>query len=213
MGPGTTRTERSKVIQPSFWRSVVTVVLGAAATTLVGCGAEPHTAPAAPAFTGPYASDFTQAWDESDSDFVREVLRDERISDQEWAEVGTRITDCFSRNGVTFLGFEDDGSYSIDPGSVDASRANELLAECEGDSGEDWIGYLRNQSLRNPENLDLDQLTADCLVDRRAVAPDYTVEDYRRDVESQGFPYLDPVAGPEIFAGCNRDPLGLLDAG
>lgn len=202
------------------------IALGVAAACLVGCTVvgNPPVAPMRsddvfdpseppPAFAGPYAAEFSEAWRGADLAFVRDVLYDESISDEEWAEVGTRMESCFAQYGMTFLGFEADGSYGVDPGEVDSDRTQELLAACEAQSGERWLSYLRDALRTNPENRDFFELVAACLVAAGAVAQGYEGEDYRVDIATGDVPLIDPVGGRETASRCNADPLDLIDAG
>ncbi|TXK18986.1 hypothetical protein [Homoserinibacter sp. GY 40078] len=176
-----------------------------------GEGTAGATAPM-PEFAGPHAAEFIEAWQETDSDFVRAVLADEVISDQEWAEVTTRIDACFARNGVEFLGFEPEGGYGVGPSGHDGDEMQEIFAGCELESGEVPISRIRNSVLTNPEGLDFDELIVECLVDREVVPPGYTVDDFRRDEPSpESVPYLDPVGGREAYRECYNDPLDLLE--
>jgi hypothetical protein len=201
---------------------ITVVALAAVVMALVGCtqpAAGPSTSPdgsfdaseAPPAFSGPHASLYIEAWGDADSSFVRDVLRDETISDQEWAEVVSRLSACFSRNGVEFLGFESSGEYGVDAGSVAADRVQELFPMCERESGESPLGYLRNHILINPDGRDLDELILECMTREGAVAPDYTIDSFRRDYEHLTFPYIDMVDGEKTFWACNSDPLDLID--
>lgn len=163
-----------------------------------------------PAFTGPYAAEFAEAWRETDLDFVRDVIRDERITDQEWVEMSTRRESCFARYGMTFLGFEPEGGYAVNPGPVDGDRAQDLLAECEEESGERWLNYLQNSARINPDNVDLSELIAACLVRAGAVPPGYTADHYRRDSADGEIPLTDPVGGRQAHNECSSDPLDLV---
>jgi hypothetical protein len=65
-------------------------------------------------------------------------------------------------------------------------------------------------AVTNPENRDVNEIMAECLVREKAVASGYSASDYQEDVPQMSFPYLDPQTGPAIFAACNNDPLSLL---
>ncbi len=159
-----------------------------------------------PNFTGPYASDFRSAWIQSNSPFVRSVISDEKITDQEWAEVAARMSACLKAKGLTFRGFNPDGSYSVGNGDVSGSQANADLPGCEQQSGEQWIGYLRQQMATNPNNTPIAQLMAACLIRVGAVGPGYTEQDYERDAPTMSFPYLNPATGKAKFLECNSNP-------
>ncbi|NYD67355.1 hypothetical protein [Agromyces atrinae] len=165
----------------------------------------------APKFSGPFAAEYGDAWEKSGTEFVHGVLVDEQISDQEWAEVAQRMTDCFERNATAFGGYESDGGYSIDPddSSMSDDDLNALADGCEIESGHRWIGILRGLQRMNPENRDIFTIMAECLVREGAVASGYTAEDYRRDFEADTFPFLEAETGRAIYLACNDDPLAL----
>ena len=188
---------------------VVAVVASLAACAPVGADrADPPSdaREAAPEFSGPYAGAFRQAWSETSSPFVRSVIEDERITDQEWAEVGTRLSSCLEAAHIVFLGFEASGGYGVDPGSLGIDEASESLAKCEHESGESPIGSLRLNSIINPDNVDFDELIAACLVDKGVAERGYTAEDYR----DQAAMLFDSNDNRLAKTQCVSDPLGLI---
>lgn len=160
----------------------------------------------APSFTGPYAGELRQAWLDSDSEFVRSVIADQTVSDSEWAEVETRIADCFEKNGMKLRGYRDDGSYELDTQGLEADKANEILPICESESGEKWLNFLRFAAAENPDGTPIEDLVVACLIRNEVVGPDYTAEQYLRDAPQMSFPYLDASTGPDAFAACSNNP-------
>lgn len=193
----------------------------AAVLLLAGCAAAPSapitepvgSAPPSPGFEGVFAAEYLQVWNEADSDFVRSVIEDSQISEQEWSETEKRLSTCLSEAGIEFLGFDEEGGYSVNPGSIDGERANDILGECEKSSGEYLVGYLRTLAIINPENRDIDVAMTECLIRENLVDSSYTVEQYRNDSVNQTFPFIDPVNGPNDFSTCASDPLGVLSGG
>lgn len=192
-------------------------VLGLVAASCVGCSESPDgafpsspsadSAPAAPEFSGPYATEYQQAWIESDSEFVRLVIEDEQISELEWSEVADRMGSCFGENGMNFLGFDADGGYEVDLLGAEPDTADSIATTCETESGETWIGFLRGQAISNPGNTDVQPLIYECLVAEGALPAGYSFDDYLRDLPTQDFPYVDPDSGPADFSECSTDPL------
>lgn len=167
---------------------------------------ESHEAPDTPDFSGPFASDYAQAWSESDSEFVRLVVRDEEVSEQEWAEVESRMSTCFSDAGATFEGYTPDGGYAAQKNSLSSERMNEVMGECEKSTGEAWIGYLWFTPQTNPQNTPAEEIITECMIRNGVVGPDYTPEDFLRDNPAMSFPYLDAENGQKGFLECNADP-------
>jgi len=201
------------------YRIAAVAALAAATAVLTACTVqlepshdEPARAENAPEFTGPQSSEYADAWRAAASDFVRDVIRDETITDEEWAEVTTRIDSCLARYGIEFLGFEPEGGYGVDAVGMDGDIVQERLAECEKESGEHPIGYLRTQGRINPEGRDLDELIWECLVRERVVPDGYTFDEFTADYREMDIPFLDPDAGRQAFQTCNSDPLDLIDA-
>lgn len=181
-----------------------------AGLTVTGCtGADRDTGTAAsqpPAFTGPFAAEYTEAWQKSETPEVRTILEDGRISDQEWSQVLKTLDDCLTESGVTLVAYDEhDGSYEADVGEMSGDTANERMGICEKVSGEAWVGRLYRAQTTNPENIPETQLLTDCLIRNHAVPESYTVEQYLTDAPTMSFPYLDEH-GPQTLAGCSADP-------
>lgn len=177
---------------------------GCTDTTTTSSSKEPHGD--APAFSGPYAAEYTQAWEESDSQFVRTVIEDEQITDQEWAELESRMASCFQDAGASFDGFTPDGGYGAQKNALSSEQLNTLMGECEKSTGEAWLNYLWFSPQINPDNTPFEELMTACLIRTGVVAADYTVEQYLRDVPTMDFPYLDSKTGRDGFQACNADP-------
>lgn len=161
----------------------------------------------APEFSGPYKDDLKQAWVESNSDFVREVLADQIVSDQEWAEVVSAMDKCFTENGLSFKGFDDGGGYSLGPASISSDEINDIQLTCEKRSGESWLNFFRYAATKNPDRIPAEQALTACLIKHGAVAPDYTPEQFIEDSPGMNFPFKDEDKGEEIFKQCNMDPF------
>lgn len=195
----------------------VTTVAVAALLSLVACSTAEQgstTADRAPAvdqptFTGPYAAEFTALYRDASSDFVRQVLADETITDAEYAEMAERMRDCLAGEGVIFSGFADDGSFS----ASDAPNGGDtyaLVLACGTEAGHDSIGLLHDLMTTNPDNLDVPTIMADCLVRLGAAPAGYDGESYSRDGE-HSFDQLRAYApGADLaLSTCSDDPLDL----
>lgn len=175
-------------------------------TTSIETRTAPSTASEGPGFSGPFAAEYAQAWTESGSDFVRLVIEDEEISEQEWAEVEERMATCFSNEGATFEGHTPDGGYAAQKNALSGERLNELMGECEKSSGEAWLGYLWFSAQKNPDNRPAEEIITECMIRNGVVAPDYAPEDFVRDNPTMSFPYLSSGEGQKGFLECNADP-------
>lgn len=165
-----------------------------------------------PSFTGPWAAEFAAEYRNTDSDFVRLILANENITDQELAEVRDRFTECLSAYGFSDVSFEDDGAFGFDaPEGSDSDVVNDQVLMCSVESGESSVGALHSLVRRNPERLDESTIMAACLVRKDAVDPSYGAEEYARDLPGASFPYLAGSAGQAAFQQCSADPLGLFE--
>ena len=196
-------------------QSVVVVLLIGFALT--GCATTTTTekAHSAPKFEGPWAAEFTSAYKAAKSDFVRGVLKDGKITDQEFSEMTERFKSCLDSSGITFEGFKEDGSYdtSFPPGSISGDEAHKRIDACSSEAGEDRVGALHSWLQRNPQKLDENQIMASCLVSKGAVDASFTAKEYAKDVATLTFPFLNKAKGEEALSSCESDPLGLISGG
>lgn len=182
--------------------------------TLAGCAASPEARaasdpiprPAVPDFSGPFAAEYAEARSEADSDFMRAIVEDEKVSEDEWTQVESRVTSCFTEAGARFEGHDEDGGYAASKNELSSERMNEVMAACEISSGEHPIGYLWFSAQKNPQHLPWESIISECLIRNGVVAPGYTAQDFLEDNPTMSFPYLDPNTGPERFLACNNDP-------
>jgi hypothetical protein len=198
------------VIAARTMMSLRLAVVAAATAALAGC-----TQPIPPAdFTGPWAELFEDAYVRSDSEYVRAILKDEVITDQEYSETFERYRECDAALGITLGPVEPGGggSFSIPPG-MGSDGAVQADAQCSERTGEKWVGMLYWAVRANPENLDGLTILIDCLVNAGVVEPGYTPEDYHRDTMQEGpfFPFKDFKRDKPLYDACTTDPLGLLE--
>ncbi|GAA2049669.1 hypothetical protein [Leifsonia soli] len=191
----------------------VFVIVGAAATIVVaalgGCASAGHPSSGAsspafqgpvPSFTGPWASEFEQAYRSTNSDAVHEILAKGSITDRDYAEVSAEYERCMANKGFPTRVTGPGGEAEID-GGEDSLKADEA---CNGDFA--IIASLRGSILRNPQNLDENEIVVACLVANGVVPQSYTAKEYESNLESQTFPFSIDDAE---FTRCARDPLGL----
>lgn len=158
-----------------------------------------------PQFSGPFSAELEAAWDESESDFVRGVINDQSISDQEWAELGTRMATCLEQYGIRFDGFDDQGGYDASGNTLSGDALEEALSDCETSTGEVWIHGLRLSMSTNPSNAAVEVAMTDCLIRNGAVGPEYTAEQFLKDNPNLSFPFMG-TPEEEIFWSCNSNP-------
>lgn len=167
----------------------------------------------APEFSGPYAAEFADFYQNANSDFVREVLADEVITDAEYAEMKNRFSICLSDRGVTLKEIAPDGSISTSV-ATGGGNTNSIVSDCSKQSGESTIGALYTFTQANPDNIDTATAVAACLVRDGVVSPDYDAADFSIDIAGR-FAAVEELS-PELkesLMSCSSDPLGLVEAG
>lgn len=196
-----------------FARHVASVmVLAGATAALVGCSSGGSITSDEMKFTGPHASTFEEIWNQTSSEFAKEVIKDQEITDQEWAETRARMKSCIEDAGMTLDSLEDDGAIVVGFNQVSKERGRADIDVCKEDSGLNAISFLRDQLKTNPENRDIAELVAECLVRANVVEVTYNAEAYRResqgDVERRpGISYVvDADTGFAALMECNSDP-------
>ncbi|RLP71852.1 hypothetical protein D9V32_15970 [Mycetocola tolaasinivorans] len=152
----------------------------AAATALVvvlglsACSAEQT------ASSGPYAAQFEQARKGAVTDFQREVLKDNVITDDEFRETRERYIRCLADAGIKAVA-NPDGSYDL----ASAPSAAEEVAErrCT-DETTGSIEALYNSMRSNPKNEDLSAMIPDCLRAQGVVDAAFTNENWEQFVRA-----------------------------
>lgn len=181
---------------------------------LTGCSTPSPTSdapdPSTPEFTGPYAEEFRSDYESASSDFVRAVLRDGQVTEQEYSEMQSLFAKCLATSGIV-IKLNEDGSFNTTaPKSMTNDTSHAITVRCSKESGEDVIGSLYSFVHRNPEHLDENTIMAACLVRQKVVSPDYSAKDFARDSPAGDFIFVDPTNGRKALETCSSDPLDLL---
>ena len=151
---------------------------------------------------GPWADEFEQAIRDAQTQFEKDILADGRITDAEFSEATAKYLDCMESAGVpveivgsgaamTFQTTDNAGFDAHDP--TCQTGTIQLLSPL-------YVGI--NQ---NPNNDDIMQLVADCLVEAGVAPKSYDASALEREIsENSGV----PVANPEVLSACANDPGG-----
>ncbi len=137
-----------------------------------------------PEFEGPYAAEFADFYVHSTSEFVRAVLADGEITDAEYAEMVTRLSECLDGYGVELQSIAPGAGMST-TNAPNGADTHEIINTCSVVAGENSIGALRDFMADNPDNADPTPLIVQCLVDSGTVPSDYGVEDFDTDSQSR----------------------------
>lgn len=193
-------------------RAAVTALVAAAlAVQLAGCSQQSAPSGEAtrqsavyngevPTFSGPWASEFADAYRSTKSGIVHRILEKGSITDQDYAEVSSAYVKCMANKGFTARVTGPAGE-SITEAGTESFGAEEM---CNPDLA--VIATLRGNMLRNPENRSEEEIVAACLVERKVAPPGYSARDYEADLKAEKFPYSVDDRG---FSKCVNDPLGL----
>lgn len=195
--------------------SAVTAFLAAAALAACSQSSAPHDqrplaepSPAfqgdVPEFTGPWATEFADAYRSTTSDVVHKILAKGAITDEDYASVSSEYVTCMKNNGFAVEITGPAGQASVEgDGDVDAATK-----ACDGDMA--VISSLRYATSRNPQHLDENAIVAACLVEKKVVPASYTAQEYETNLQTHTFPFSTETAE---FLHCNSDPLGLAAGG
>lgn len=112
-----------------------------------------------PSSNGPYAAQFAQARDQALTDFQRDVLSDDRITDEEFRETRQKYIDCLADAGMHATA-RPDGGYDFAPAPTAKQEADEIRCSMETTRLVEPLYY----SLQvNPDDEDFSALIAECL--------------------------------------------------
>ncbi|MDO5535698.1 MAG: hypothetical protein Q4F65_13745 [Propionibacteriaceae bacterium] len=178
----------------------------APATPPAGYGPAPVPLPPGapvPTFTGPYASQFDQAYRSSQSDLQRTVLADGRITDAELVAMQDEYRKCMVGAGILQVNFDVGGSMLVKPPDDWAEdQVHDVVFGCAPTTLNSDLELLYDRMRRSPTTPDTVAVTVECLT-RTGLAPaGYTREDWERD-SPDAYPF--DINDPR-FAQCTTDP-------
>lgn len=203
----------SQVFRYVAWFFLPFVLMSA---VLSGCGG----ADTSHSLSGPGFSDvFAQLRQKSSSDFVRQVLDDDHISQAERDEARARFAECVNSSGSVVARDLGDGWDFTGPG-IDTDEYRTVVESCDQKSGASTLSMYFQAMRDNPQNLDPYDLMALCLVKKGVVEPNYSAADYDRDLEAYfalpedsrppgvwlALSYSDRHRGPDVYDECSMLP-------
>lgn len=165
-----------------------------------------------PTFTGPWASELTQAYRSTDSTLDHTILAKGKIDDQDYAAVSSVFVSCMSTKGYTVeLGstistFTVESHHKITSANAGAEvdAQGQALKACQAPF--EAVASLYVKMLQDPQNVDMNTLIAECLVKSKIAPSTYSAADFKQDSESQQFPF--DINSAKATA-CISSPLGL----
>ncbi|RLP83798.1 hypothetical protein D9V34_03025 [Mycetocola lacteus] len=176
-----------------------------------GCTAEnrpevARSSSAIPEFSGPWADGFRSGYKNAKSEIERKILATGTITEQQLVESREPLVTCLASRDVTITFDSTGGSTLTSTRTTQSSpERTRIYNECVDSTGTE-VDFLYWQMKRNPDNLDEFTIVAKCLVDRKKVDPGYGATDYKRDFDSNSFPF----SATDVEAGeCQSNPLGV----
>lgn len=144
----------------------------------------------------PYAAEFAKARADATTDAARTILEDDVITTAEFDQVKDASVQCMRDEGLTVelsetggLIFENVGStWDTPQAELDAweARMTTAMGECEGKFDIPVLEALYGAVTDNPDNKDLLQAVADCLVRGGHRDEGYDKADYIEEMSSYG---------------------------
>lgn len=135
---------------------------------------------------GPYAAEFAAAMAQTNSDYVRSMLEDEKITVAEIKDAQGQFISCLADAGIE--GFFESNGFGYDNLTIVGEQSEEDK-QAENECHFQWLGTaerLFNEQIINPNNEDLDSLIAQCFVRKELVPNGFTGKDFKELMDTQG---------------------------
>ncbi|WP_336659620.1 hypothetical protein [Leucobacter sp. USHLN153] len=184
---------------------------------LTGCGGADvanEKSDAEASFSGPYAAEFKESYEQLEDAKVKEYLRDGKISEAEFQAVSADLVACLEPQGITFKGYDEYGNSSLegDPARVANEDLQERISECTTSTGESVVAHLYFMAKRDPGREVTEQTQVDCLIRAGVVPPEFTLEELNAGALNEMYPpeFLYEPPGEEVrtkMETCQNDPL------
>lgn len=145
------------------------LVMFSACVLLAGCASHENEA------EGAYSAEIAQLLDENSSTFVRNVLADGTISDEEAEEARSKYISCLGENGYEAQVSTD--QYGIKQLATVSDVPLRVEDKCSVDTRD--VLSLYDRMRKSPQNEDLDDVLAACFVRHDLVPKDFTGKDLK----------------------------------
>lgn len=155
-----------------------------------------------PAFTGPWAADFVDLWENSASDLERQIIADEQITEEEFVALENWYVGCMANHGLRVTVLENGYDFNTDDDAKimtgeDACRTGTISTAI----------WMRG----NPDNVPADEAALTCLIRHRDVPADFTLDQYWEEL--MRVPRLSDwwqeLMESGRFPSCMHDPFDL----
>lgn len=157
-------------------------------------------------FTGPYALELSEAYENATSDFVRNALADGVVKDSEYSELQNRVIECWRENGYSDAKVLTDGGLSAeDRTDISDEEEGRIFDRCSTQAGVPEIEGLYWAMRQNPDHVDWPSAERDCLVRAGLLEAGATVEEM-----NEWYMSGDPASQSRAAYVCSQDALGHL---
>ena len=128
--------------------TVMVCAMACCATLLSGCAGGGHTAPSTgtatsasssatakdgTVFTGYYAQQIKRTYDDAHQSLTKKILKDSKITDEEFNELSEHFSDCAKQQGVDVTFDSQGGMQTTYPAGMSQSDGDSAVAQCDED--------------------------------------------------------------------------------
>jgi hypothetical protein len=170
---------------------LVGVGVAAAGLVLGGCSGDAGDADA-------FRADIEMMARSFDSEFVKGVLADDKVTQEEVDEALARQLQCMRDHGIEAEMEEDfAGNLQVVSKAFQVPNQADIGADCSSESGGPDIAGLFRMMKTNPSNVGLPDLVAGCLVREGLVPEGFTGHEWENIMEeyAETFPYVERAEG------------------
>ena len=149
--------------------TVMVCAMACCATLLSGCAGGGHTAPSTgtatsasssatakdgTVFTGYYAQQIRRTYDDAYQSLTKKILKDSKITDEEFNELSEHFSDCAKQQGVDVTFDSQGGMQTTYPAGMSQSDGDAVVAQCDEDNDFTNMSILHDSMKSNPKNED-----------------------------------------------------------
>ncbi len=134
----------------------------------------------------PYSERILQAYEHTESDYLKKILEDGEISSSEYRDAQEQFISCLRAGGIEARYVEDgNGIQALESVTEGGGEPSQVESDCYSQ----WMGQVEEiyiDQVVNPGNRDMNGLIAECLVAKDLVAPGFSGSDLKELLHSDG---------------------------
>lgn len=136
-------------------------------------------------FTGPYAQQIKRTYDDAHQSLTKKILKDSKITDEEFNELSEHFSDCAKQQGVDVTFDSQGGMQTTYPAGMSQSDGDSAVAQCDEDNDFTSMSILHDSMKSNPKNEDPAVPLLQCLKKNGLAEQSMTVDDYKAIVSDE----------------------------